>query len=346
MSLPSEIPGRIICQICQEVAQNPKSCSKCKYWSCSVCIDDWVKSGKNTCMNPSKCQQPAYQVPKEAEVEQVAYIKVDCTCDKHEKMLLGNNLEHLVNIESPHICFNYYRCKQFGVFSAPETSVVFCSKECYEVYCVAQKKTDDLWKNIHNDLKKPELREGLKKSNFLPEKEAFDKLAPVGAGFALDLEHSDPRYKVLGANQFEYEGTDRFFKTAYFSKKIEKGSLVILISSDSKEFFKVGFAKEKKQGKDYCFSDDDNGEAFFTIGQMRTNSPSYGQQVTVQIKGEAALCIKANFAKKTFTVEEKNSNIYETILPFSEKVKGGDVFFAVAFKKPSKFKVVIYEFDS
>lgn len=340
IGIPEEIPSQIICQICQEIATDPLVCSNCRYWTCKTCLDDWKKARKNC---PIRCANPTFMPPSDTDLRNVSYIEVTCDCPCGEKMLLRNNLEHKVLIDQPHLCFNNSRCQSFGRFKIPSAKVVFCSNECYDVYLVARSKTNDLWKNIAAELETSEGKLNMVRSRFLPEKVEYP-FTPVGKNTAI-AEESDPAFAMPEYGKFEYSGTSRFFKTLYLKERLNASMYIINISTNSEEYFKIGFAKEKVKGDNYCFSDNDNGEAYVTMGQMRKGSASTGEKIGTPLRNDVTFTIKINFDKGQVQIEDYKNNFMQTTLPFTKELLDSKPYFALAFKKPTKFSMACFDFE-
>lgn len=47
-----QVKEQLICQICSNLLDNPKMCSKCEMTFCSKCIDEWLKKKKEC---PTRC---------------------------------------------------------------------------------------------------------------------------------------------------------------------------------------------------------------------------------------------------------------------------------------------------
>lgn len=339
LNVPDEIPSKLICQTCQDLAVDPLVCSVCGYWHCKSCLDEWRKTKQNC---PIRCNNPKYSPPSDKDLQNVSYIPVKCDCSCGQRMLLRNNLEHKDLNVDPHYCFNNARCNQFGIQKVEGSNSVFCSANCYEVFLVAQKKTDELWKNIAQELSTAEGRNKFVAEKFIPEKPEYP-FSSVGNAFQMSP-LSDPDFQLLEPNKYRYKGTARFFKTMYIDKPLEAQKYVICISSNSEEFFKIGFARDKLQRPNYCFSDDLNGESYLTMGQMRSNSSTAGQKVGAPIRRNACFTLKVDVPQGTVTIEDKKNNLFSTKLPFDKQLLTARPFFAVAFKRAADFSIVCYDF--
>ncbi len=72
-----------ICQICEELIFNPKSCSKCRDTYCYSCLEDYINK-TSTC--PEKCLQPSIdQAPKDKLIS-LDQLLVRCKCGIEEKL--------------------------------------------------------------------------------------------------------------------------------------------------------------------------------------------------------------------------------------------------------------------
>lgn len=337
--IPEQVPSKLTCQTCQEMASDPLVCSVCGYWHCKTCLDEWRRSHDNC---PLRCRNAVFAPPSESDLQKVAYLRVPCHCPCGQTMPLRNFLEHCEQIADPHCCFNFARCKQFGAFRVQQCRHVFCSRDCYDVYLVSTRKTNDLWQNIAADLATAAGRDNLVRGRFLPQ--AVDHpFADVGADFALAPE-SDADFAAEGPSRYRFAGSGRFYRTMYIDKQLCASRYVICISADSHELFKVGLAREKTARRNYCFSDTQNGESFFTLGQMRAASASAGARVAAALPKQASLTLKVDRVKNTVSVEAKSHGLFATPLPFSAALLQSKPFLALAFKRPATFSVVCYEF--
>jgi hypothetical protein len=300
------------CLICFYLVLVPARCNICKKIYCKDCLQRLKDTNVNTC--PLRCKNWNVENLNESEMLQYNSTIIKCTCCE-ETILLKHYNEHKVALESPHMCFNFRRCRRLSRyrpvgFDKPN----FCSMDCYQFYWITKKNHTEFYEDLYQRFQKePDHFEADYQQKTIEHPlESKDNL------LEFDQENCPAEYSFPTPTKCVLSTNSRFFKTVYLKMPLLKSNFYAFnVNLESHQnFIKVGISRDNRKIESGAFCDDDYGIGFMTNGQTRHNNTD----------GSVSLFKKLNADIKSFffQVDFISLQIVISLIPSGRNEDGED----------------------